>query len=134
MARKVTVVVESGKDLYSCFMTGTDDLTFGLIGDGKTAKAAMEDFLIADKEMREFYEEEGKEYPDLEFSLRLRCRGILQLLSAQHLGVCQIYRHERFSFATVCGWHQVAARQESGENSPRHCKDQGRYRHWTLDR
>ena len=56
MARKVTVVVESGKDLYSCFMTGTDDLTFGLIGDGKTAKAAMEDFLIADKEMREFYE------------------------------------------------------------------------------
>lgn len=67
MARKVTVVVESGKDLYSCFMTGTDDLTFGLIGDGKTAKAAMEDFLIADKEMREFYEEEGKEYPDLEF-------------------------------------------------------------------
>ena len=67
MARKVTVVVESGKDLYSCFMTGTDDLTFGLTGDGKTAKAAMEDFLIADKEMREFYEEEGKEYPDLEF-------------------------------------------------------------------
>ena len=67
MARKVTVVVESGKDLYSCVMTGTDDLTFGLTGDGKTAKAAMEDFLIADKEMREFYEEEGKEYPDLEF-------------------------------------------------------------------
>ncbi len=27
----------------------------------------MEDFLIADKEMREFYEKEGKEYPDLEF-------------------------------------------------------------------
>ena len=66
MARKVTVVVESGKDYYSCFMTGADDLKFGLIGDGKTVRAAMEDLLMADKEMREFYEEEGKEYPDLE--------------------------------------------------------------------
>lgn len=67
MARKVTVVVESGKDYYSCFMTGADDLKFGLIGDGKTVRAAMEDLLMADKEMRESYEEEGKEYPDLEF-------------------------------------------------------------------
>ncbi len=67
MKRKVTVVVETGKDLYSCFMTEADDLTFGLVGDGKTARAAMEDFLVSDKEMRELYEEEGKEYPNLEF-------------------------------------------------------------------
>ncbi len=68
MARKVTVVVESGKGGFSCFMANdSDDLNFGLIGDGKTAKAAMEDFLIADKEMRESFEEDGKEYPDLDF-------------------------------------------------------------------
>lgn len=27
----------------------------------------MEDFLIADKEMRESFEEDGKEYPNLDF-------------------------------------------------------------------
>ena len=68
MARKVTVVVESGKGGFSCFMANdSDDLNFGLIGDGKTAKAAMEDFLIVDKEMRESFEEDGEEYPDLDF-------------------------------------------------------------------
>lgn len=68
MARKVTVVVESGKGGFSCFMANdSDDLNFGIIGDGKTARAAMNDFLVAEKEMREFYEEEGKEFPDLEF-------------------------------------------------------------------
>lgn len=68
MVRKVTVVVESGKGGFSCFMANdSDDLNFCLIGDGKTAKAAMEDFLIADKEMRESFEEDGKEYPNLDF-------------------------------------------------------------------
>lgn len=68
MARKVTVVVESGKGGFSCFMTkDSDDLKFCLIGDGKTVKAAMEDFLVADKEMRESFAEDGMEYPDLEF-------------------------------------------------------------------
>ncbi len=68
MVRKVTVVVESGKGGFSCFMANdSDDLNFSLIGAGKTAKAAMEDFLIADKEMRESFEEDGEEYPDLDF-------------------------------------------------------------------
>ena len=68
MVRQVTVVVESGNGGFSCFMANdSDDLNFSLIGDGKTAKAAMEDFLIADKEMRESFEEDGKEYPNLDF-------------------------------------------------------------------
>lgn len=68
MVRRITVVVESGKGGFGCFMSNdSDDLNFGLTGDGKTAKAAIEDFLIADKEMRESFAKEGKEYPDLEF-------------------------------------------------------------------
>ena len=61
-------MVESGKGGFSCFMTkDSDDLKFCLIGDGKTVRAAMDDFLIANKEMRESFEEEGKDYPDLKF-------------------------------------------------------------------
>ena len=42
MARIVTVVVESGKGGFSCFMSkDSDDLNFGIIGDGKTVQAAM---------------------------------------------------------------------------------------------
>ena len=40
MARIVTVVVESGKGGFSCFMSkDSDDLNFGIIGDGKTVQA-----------------------------------------------------------------------------------------------
>lgn len=68
MARKIAVIVESGKDSFSCFMSKeSDDLKFGLIGCGRTVKAAIEDFLVADKEMKEVFEEEGKEYPELEY-------------------------------------------------------------------
>ena len=71
MARKITVVVETGKDLFSCFMSGADDLDFGLHGDGKTARKAIEDFYIARDEMKDFYEEQGREFPELEFEFVL---------------------------------------------------------------
>ena len=68
MARIVTVVVETGKDLFSCFMANDSrDLKFLIIGDGKTARAAVDDFFVARDEMKEFYEEQGEEFPDLEF-------------------------------------------------------------------
>ncbi len=68
MARKVTVVVETGKDLFSCFMAkDSDDLGFGLCGDGKTARAAIEDFYICCDEAKQDFEERGKTFPSLEF-------------------------------------------------------------------
>ena len=68
MAKKVTVVVETGKDLYSCFMAkDSDDLGFCLCGDGKTVKAAIEDFYVSRDEAKQDYEERGKEFPELEF-------------------------------------------------------------------
>ena len=77
MVRKVTVVVESGKGGFSCFMANdSDDLNFCLIGDGKTAKAAMEDFLIADKEMRESFEEGRQRIPKLGFPFCPGCRFV----------------------------------------------------------
>lgn len=68
MARKVTVVVETGKDLFSCFMAkDSGDLDFGICGDGKTVQAAIDDFYLCRDEMKQFFEEQGKEFPNLEF-------------------------------------------------------------------
>lgn len=68
MARKVTVVVETGKDLFACFMAkDSDDLGFGLCGDGKTVQAAIEDFYICRDEAKLDFEEQGRKFPDLEF-------------------------------------------------------------------
>ena len=67
MARKIKVVVETGRDLFACFMTGADDLGFGIHGDGKTARKAIEDFCLARDEMAAFYQEQGKAFPELEF-------------------------------------------------------------------
>ena len=68
MARKDTVVVETGKDLFSCFMAkDSGDLDFGICGDGKTVQAAIDDFYLCRDEMKQFFEEQGKEFPNLEF-------------------------------------------------------------------
>ena len=68
MARKVTVVVETGKDLFSCFLAkDSEGLGFGLCGDGKTAQAAIEDFYVCRDEAIQDFKEQGKEFPDLNF-------------------------------------------------------------------
>jgi hypothetical protein len=48
-------------------MPDDNNLPFGLTGDGKTAQEAMQDFLLARDEMKEFFIEEGKEFPEVEF-------------------------------------------------------------------
>ena len=63
----IKVVIERGDDgTYSAYM---DDYTydFGLIGDGDTVAAAKADFLEAAEEMKAYYAESGKEFPDVEF-------------------------------------------------------------------
>jgi len=45
-------------------------LDFSLVGCGKTAKAAIEDFYAARDEMKGFYEESGKVFPEIDFSFR----------------------------------------------------------------
>ena len=67
MAMKIKVMVETGRDLFSCFMVGADDLDFGLHGDGKSARKAIEDFYLARDEMKAFFEKQGKSFPELDF-------------------------------------------------------------------
>lgn len=68
MARKIEVIVETGKDGFGCFMSNkSDDLEFGITGAGKTARAAIEDFYAGRDFMYDSLRNEGKEVPDLEF-------------------------------------------------------------------
>ena len=64
---KVRVFIERSNDGYSAYMPDDNNLPFGLTGDGKTAQEAMQDFLLARDEMKEFFIEEGNEFPEVEF-------------------------------------------------------------------
>lgn len=71
MATKVTIQVEKGKQEknFSCFMV--EELPdFALAGYGNTARQAIEDMYVAQKEIKELLEEEGKQMPELEFVFR----------------------------------------------------------------
>ncbi|MBR6495418.1 MAG: pilus assembly protein HicB [Prevotella sp.] len=67
MTKKITVVVETGKDMFSCFMVGEHKDVTGLIGTGKTARKAVEDFYLCYEEEKDWCRKEGREIPALEF-------------------------------------------------------------------
>lgn len=67
MARKINVIVETGRDLFSCFMVGEVDGLTGLHSDGKTARKAVSDFYFCYEEEKQYCKEQGMEAPELEF-------------------------------------------------------------------
>lgn len=75
---KATAVIERGKDGTYGVYIASDNVPFGAIGDGKTVAEAMSDFKNSINEMREHYEEEGKEFPELEFEFKYDAASFLQ--------------------------------------------------------
>ncbi|MDR0835005.1 MAG: helix-turn-helix domain-containing protein [Tannerella sp.] len=68
--RKVNVIVERGSDnKYSAYMD-CHDLDFGLSGFGDTAKDAISDLRAAYDEEKVMCAKEGKQCPELEFSIQ----------------------------------------------------------------
>ena len=67
MAKKIKVIVETGKDQFSCFMVGKNKGLTGLHGDGKTARKAIADFYLCYEEEKQYCKEQGMEVPDLVF-------------------------------------------------------------------
>lgn len=68
---KVLVIVEKVSDgNYGCFMANGGGLSFGLTGAGKTAREAIESLYEARDLERECFAEEGKEFPEIEFSFK----------------------------------------------------------------
>lgn len=60
MKKVLDVIVESNKNGCSCFISSEDkDIKFNVIGAGKTAKAAIEDFYLGVEEMKQVDSEVG---------------------------------------------------------------------------
>lgn len=69
MAKEVKVIVETGKDLYACFLPReSDSLGIGLCGDGKSVQAAIDDFYVCVDEVKQDLKEKGKAFPDVKFT------------------------------------------------------------------
>ena len=75
---KVTVIIERGADGTFGAYIANDNLPFGAIGDGNTVAETIEDFQNSIEEMREYYAEEGKEFPELEFEYKYDTASFLQ--------------------------------------------------------
>ncbi len=75
---KAIAVIERGSDgTYGIFIES--DLPFGTLGDGKTVSEAIADFYNSVDEMREYYAEIGKEFPqDLEFEFKYDAASFLK--------------------------------------------------------
>lgn len=76
---KAIAVIERGADgTYGVFIE-SDNVPFGILGDGKTVAEAIADFNNSLREMREYYAETGKEFPeDLEFEFKYDTASFLQ--------------------------------------------------------
>lgn len=67
--RTVRVFIERGKDgTFGAYMPDDNNLTYGIIGDGATAAAAIEDFKAEYDDMRAFFMEEGKPFEEVNFA------------------------------------------------------------------
>lgn len=67
--RTVRVFIERGKDgTFGAYMPDDNNLSYGIIGDGATAAAAIEDFKAEYEDMRAFFMEEGKHFEEVNFA------------------------------------------------------------------
>ncbi|EXZ98290.1 helix-turn-helix transcriptional regulator [Bacteroides fragilis] len=75
---KAIAGIERGIDgTYSIYIE-SDNVPFGAIGDGKTVTEAIADFNNSIEEMKAYYAEEGKKFPDIEFEFKYDVPSFLQ--------------------------------------------------------
>lgn len=70
-------MIEQSSIGYSVYIDD-DSLNYGLLGEGKTVKEALEDFNLSYKEMKEYYEEIGKPFEEVEFDFYFDIASFLQ--------------------------------------------------------
>ncbi|WP_264530257.1 hypothetical protein [Flavobacterium sp. N502540] len=56
---EVKVIIERGTDESYGVYIGSDNISFGIVGDGKTVEEAKEDFFNSNEEMKEYYKEQN---------------------------------------------------------------------------
>lgn len=69
MKKKIKVIVECGKDLYSCYSDTPIGNVKMISGDGHTVDEAKQDFMLCVEECRQAYPDD-RSFDDLEFDFR----------------------------------------------------------------
>ena len=80
---KVKALIERGNDgSYGVYVDLEDKtLNYGIIGDGKTVKEAIDDFYNSYKEMQELYKSENKLFKEAEFEFKYDTASFLAYYS-----------------------------------------------------
>lgn len=67
--KTVRVFIERGKDgSFGAYMPDDNNLSYGVIGDGDTALAAIADFKAVYEDMKESYRKEGRPFEEVDFA------------------------------------------------------------------
>ncbi len=74
---KIKVFIEKSEYGYSAYMED-NDMDYGLIGEGKTVKEAVEDFRTAYDEMAELYAGQGRLFTEADFEFFYDVASFLQ--------------------------------------------------------
>ena len=74
---KVYIVRESDGS-YSSYMDEKADLPYGLIGEGSTVAEAINEWRRAYNDMRSLFEEEGREFEEVEFIFHVKVNIIFE--------------------------------------------------------
>ena len=75
--KQIKAYVEKSDYGFSVYMED-NDLDYGIIGEGKTATEAINDFRQAYEEMREYYKDEGKDFEEVNFEFVYDIASFLQ--------------------------------------------------------
>ena len=74
---KIKVIIERGNDgSYGAYI-GSNNLSFGIIGDGETVQDAKNDFLNSYEEMKDYYAENNKNFTECEFQFQFDIASFL---------------------------------------------------------
>ena len=74
---KVKVIIERGNDgSYGAYI-GSNNVSFGIIGDGETVQDAKNDFLNSYEEMKDYYTENNKNFTECEFQFQFDIASFL---------------------------------------------------------
>ena len=74
---KVKVIIERGNDgSYGAYI-GSNNVSFGIIGDGETVQDAKNDFLNSYEEMKDYYAENNKNFTKCEFQFQFDIASFL---------------------------------------------------------
>jgi hypothetical protein len=79
MKQIIKAFIETGPKLdYDVWSDPDADISFGLLGQGKTIEEAKQDFLDCFDELKISYNKQGKEIPDIEFEFVYEIQSFLK--------------------------------------------------------